>query len=147
MNNTQDLCVKYRRDWNRADKSIACRHLSKADRAMNERVRDNADDFLFTGKPESLAGAGDLVNHGAQALAGAITFELQHALFSIGGRLKKGESSQGDMIALRQGIAACDCGPDAMEAGELDVMEAGYKADVLTMLRRALGFVTRPQLV
>jgi hypothetical protein len=147
MNNVQDLCVKYVRDWNRIDKMIGCRHLSMADQAVNECVRDGADDFLFTAKPESLAGAGDLVQHGAQAFSGAITSELQHALFSIGARLRQGKSSLADVVALRRAIAACDCEPYAMEAGELDMIEAGYKADVLAMLRRALGFMTRPQLV
>jgi len=140
MNN---LCVKYMRDWNRADKAIACRNMSR----RYEADRDRAEDLLFTAKPGSLADAGCLVQHGARAFTGAIAFELQRALFSIGARLRQGKSSLADVVALRQAIAACDCGPDAMEAGELDVMEAGYKADVLTMLRCALDFMKRPRLV
>lgn len=147
MNNAQDPCVKYRRDWNRADKAIACRHLSMADRVMREADRDRLEDLLFTGRPESLADAGALVQHVARALTGAITFELQHALFSIGGRLRQGKSSLADVVALRRAIAACECEPDAMEAGELDVMDVDYKADVLAVLRRALGFVTRLRLI
>lgn len=147
MSNAQDLCVKYRRDWNRADKAISCRHLNEAERAMSERVRDSADDFLFTAKPECLAAAGALVNHGAQALSGAITLDLKHALMSIGGRLKKGKFSLADVAALRHAISACDCEPDARGAGGLDVMDADFKADVIMMWRRALGFVTRLRLV
>ncbi len=49
-----DPCVKYVRDWNRAEKAIACRHLSKANQAMNERARDRTEDLLFTARPESL---------------------------------------------------------------------------------------------
>lgn len=61
--------------------------------------------------------------------------------------MRQGRSSLADVVALRRAIAACEGEPDAMEAGELGVMDADYKADVLEVLRRALGFVTRLRLV
>jgi hypothetical protein len=140
MNKPQDQCVKLVREWNRADNALGCCRLSRADQATNELRRDRAESTLAVAKPESLPGAGCLVQHGTRALTGAITFKLWQSLLSIGGRLKQGELLLADLVALRRPIAAGECEPNEME-GELDVMDAGYKADVLAMLRRALGFV------
>jgi len=51
MSNVQDPCVKYVRDWNRADKAIACHHLSGHERAQREADRDRA-------APSSIAPSG-----------------------------------------------------------------------------------------
>jgi hypothetical protein len=147
--------VKYVRDWNRATNAITCRHLSKADQAMNEYARDRAESLLAVAKPESLPGAGCLVQHGARRLGGAIPDEMRQSFFFIGGRLKKRRLLIADTITLRQAITLIKFLPTVGEEplpvqvtiGGCDVMVPDHKDNILLMLGHALGFVTRPRLV
>jgi hypothetical protein len=140
MNKPQDRCVEYFHDWNRADKAIACRKLSQADQARHEANLDKAESWLSSGKPDSLAGAGCLIQHAARCLAGMITFELSQSLLLIGGQLRKGRT---DVAELRRLI-----GLARIADKECDIIiDFHYRAMALAMLSRSLAYETLLRIV
>jgi hypothetical protein len=134
----QDQCVKSVSDWNRADKAIGCCKLSQVDQARHEANRDEVEALLSLAKPDSMAGAGCLIQHAARCLAGMITLELWQSLLSIGGQFRKGRT---DVIELRRliGLARIvdeECG-----------MDPDCRADAVAMLARSLAYVTSLRMV
>jgi hypothetical protein len=149
-----DPCVKLAREYKRADKALAS--LRPVNEAKHQAEYDRAVFLLPLTKPESLPGAGDLIQHAARLASGAVPDEMWRLLLFIGGRLKKRELLIADTITLRQTIglmkflAVADDESLAAQVtigGRDAVLAPNCKDDILSMLNHALEFVKRPQLV
>jgi hypothetical protein len=151
---TMDHCVNIAREYNRADKALAS--LRPANEAKHQIDYDRVV-FLFPlAKPDSLPGAGDLIQHAAGLASGAIPHKMWRSLHSIGAGLKKRKLLTGDVIELRQMIELMKFLPVAADDYELsvqvtfpdcDVLAPDSKHDILSMLSHALEFMTRLRVV